>query len=222
MFVSELWRYPVKSLRGERVDRALLAHGGFADDRLVHVRNVQTGRVVTSRTHPHLLLLQGGLDADGEPTVNGHPWRSAEARALVRAAAGDVELRPGTFRGPDRFDVLPLSVATDGAVAELGIDHRRLRPNIVLSGVEGLAERDWPGRTLVIGRVRIEVVKLRSRCVMTTYDPDTIEQDHGVLASIVRDLDGTIALDCDAPHGGTISVGDRARLESRTNVKAQA
>ena len=208
MIVSELWRYPVKSLRGERIERAELAHGGFSDDRLVHVRNLQSGRVVTSRTHPRLLLLQGGIGADGEPTIDGAPWRSAEARELVRAAAGDAELRRGTFRGPDRFDVLPLSIATDGAVAELGIDRRRLRPNIVVSGVHGLAERDWPGRTLLIGGVPVEVVKLRSRCVMTTFDPDTIEQDRSVLETIVRRFDGSIALDCDAPGGGTISIGD--------------
>ena len=208
MIVSELWRYPVKSLRGERIERADLAHGGFADDRLVHVRNLQSGRVVTSRTHPRLLLLQGGIGTDGEPTVEGAPWRSAEARELIRAAAGDAGLRPGSFRGPDRFDVLPLSIVTDGAVAELGVDHRRLRPNIVLSGVDGLAERDWPGRTLLIGDVPVEVVRLRSRCVMTTYDPDTIEQDIGVLEAIVRRLDGSVALDCDAPAGGTISIGD--------------
>ena len=47
--------------------------------------------------------------------------------------------------GADRFDVLPLLVATDGAIAALGRDRRRLRPNILLGGVVGLAEREWPG-----------------------------------------------------------------------------
>ena len=42
----------------------------------------------------------------------------------------------------DRFDVLPLLVATDGAVGFLGYDRRRFRPNLLLSGVPGLAERD--------------------------------------------------------------------------------
>jgi hypothetical protein len=39
-------------------------------------------------------------------------------------------------------------VATDGAIAALGADGRRLRPNIVIAGVEGLAERTWPGRRI--------------------------------------------------------------------------
>jgi len=41
--------------------------------------------------------------------------------------------------GVERFDVLPLLVATDGAIRALATDRRRLRPNIVIAGVEGLA-----------------------------------------------------------------------------------
>ena len=76
-----------------------------------------------------------------------------------------------------RFDVLPLLVATDGAIAAFGRDRRRLRPNLVIGGVPGLDERRWPGRRLRIGDVVIEVDSLRGRCVMTTVDPDSLEQD---------------------------------------------
>jgi uncharacterized protein len=86
--------------------------------------------------------------------------------------------------GLERFDVLPLLVATDGAIAALGVDGRRLRPNIVVSGVIGLAERDWTGRRLRIGDVLIELIKLRGRCVMTTYDPDTQVQDVGGTSAV--------------------------------------
>ena len=53
--------------------------------------------------------------------------------------------------GPERFDVLPLLVATDGAVKAFGRDVRRLRPNILIGGVEGLAEFEWEGAELHIG-----------------------------------------------------------------------
>ena len=43
---------------------------------------------------------------------------------------------------------------------------------------------------------------------MTTYDPDTLEQNHDVLRHIVHDLDGMVALDCRALTDGTIAVGD--------------
>ena len=106
--------------------------------------------------------------------------RAGARRATVRTAAGSAA-RLVRYDGPERFDVLPLLIGTDGAFTALGVDHRRLRPNIVIGGVDGLAERDWPGRRLRIGGVIVSAVKLRARCVMTTYDPDTQTQDLSVL-----------------------------------------
>jgi uncharacterized protein YcbX len=210
MRVAELWRYPVKSLAGERLDRAEVSANGVAGDRVVHVRSAR-GRVLTARTHPRLLALHGTLAPDGEPRIDGRPWTAAESAAAVRAAAG-----PGAtlarHDGPERFDVLPLLVATDGAIAALGVDGRRLRPNVVIGGVPGLLERQWPGRRLRIGEVVIALEKLRGRCVMTTYDPDTQVQDLGVLQRIVDDFEGRMALDSAVLTGGTISVGDDVEM----------
>jgi uncharacterized protein YcbX len=210
--VRELWRYPVKSMAGERLEKADVRLTGIAGDRLVQVRHAGTERVITSRTAPRLLGLAGTWDeAAGAPRVNGLPWRSREVQALVREAAG-AEARLVRDDGAGRFDVLPLLVATDGAIAALGVDHRRLRPNLVLGGVEGLAERSWPGRRLRIGPVLIHVASLRQRCVMTTFDPDTQVQDVGVLRRIVEEFDGRIALDCAVLEAGTIRAGDEVTL----------
>jgi MOSC domain-containing protein YiiM len=112
----------------------------------------------------------------------------------------------------DRFDVLPLLVATDGAIAGLGYDGRRLRPNLVVAGVEGLAERAWEGRRLRVGGALIEAVSLRRRCIMTTFDPDTAIQDVEVLRRIHREFDGRLALDCQVLEGGPVAEGDRVSL----------
>ncbi len=213
MRVAELWRYPVKSLRGERLPALEVAADGVVGDRLAHVRQL-SGRVVTSRYRPKLLGLQGSLDADGEPTVDGHPWSSAEARELVRAAAGpSVEII--RFTGPDhgqRHDVLPLTVLTEGMAEAVGVDRRRFRPNIVVTGAEGLAEVDWPGYGLRAGGVLIGVRNRRARCVMTTFDPDTIAQDLGVLQRIYRTFGGEVALDCWVIEPGRIAEGDAVEL----------
>ncbi|MGH2607900.1 MAG: MOSC domain-containing protein [Tepidiformaceae bacterium] len=210
MHVAELWRYPVKSLAGERLERADVTANGIAGDRVVHVTNGR-GQVVTARTHPRLLGLAAILGPDGEPLINGSPWTSLASAAAIQAAAG-ADARLARYDGRERFDVLPLLIATDGAIAALGVDHRRLRPNIVIAGVDGLAERQWPGRQLRIGGVLIEIAKLRGRCVMTTYDPDTQVQDLSVLKRIVSEFGGRMALDSDVIQGGTIAVGDRVEL----------
>ena len=56
MFVKELWRYPVKSMAGERVSEADLTLAGFPDDRKVLVMGPRG--VITSRTHHELLRLK--------------------------------------------------------------------------------------------------------------------------------------------------------------------
>jgi uncharacterized protein len=211
MRVAELWRYPVKSMAGERLERADIGDLGVTGDRVVHVEDGR-GRVVTARTHPRLLAFGAMLGPDGEPLVDGRPWSDPDTGQAVEAAVGR-GARLVRHDGPERFDVLPLLVATDGALAALGVDHRRLRPNIVVSGVDDLAERAWPGRRLRAGGVLIDVAKLRSRCVMTTYDPDTQVQDLSVLRRIVDEFGGRVALDCAVLEGGRVAVGDEVILE---------
>lgn len=210
MHVAELWRYPVKSLKGEQIQEARVTSNGVPGDREIVVLN-RAGHIVTSRTRPKLLGLNGSLGADGIPTINGFNWDSAEARELVNCAVGE-EVQLARVPQPQGFDVLPLLIATDGATQFLNIDRRRLRPNILLADVDGLNERDWPGRIIKIGDVRIQAVKLRARCVMTTFDPDTQEQDKSVLIKIIRDLDGTTALDCAVMQSGVVRVGDAVEI----------
>ena len=206
MEIRELWRYPVKSLAGEPLDEVEVLVEGLTGDRLIHVRN-SSMRVITSRTHPRLLALHGTRAADGTTLIDGRPWDSEESHEAIRDAAGS-DAKPFAYGGPERFDVLPLSIATDGAIAALAVDRRRLRPNIVVAGVDGLGERSWVGRRLRIGDALISVVRLRPRCVMTTYDPDTQEQDHSVLRRIVQDFDGVMSLDCSIIRPGRMKVGD--------------
>src|SRR5262249_37128797 len=130
MWVSELWRYPVKSMAGEPMHTVLLGPDGIDGDRLLHVRDGRA-RVVTARPRPGLLGLHAGLGAGGERLVGDRAWADPWVSHAVEAAAGDGArlVRSGGVEG---FDILPLLVATDGAVAAFGHDRRRLRPNVVI------------------------------------------------------------------------------------------
>ena len=129
---------------------------------------------------------------------------------VKRAAGADAWLEAS--EGLDRFDILPLLVATDGAVAAFGRDVRRLRPNILIGGVEGLDERNWPGAELHIGDAIVRIDSLRGRCHMTTVDPDSLEIDSGVLRDIVRRFGNRLALNADVVRPGAIRIGDAVRL----------
>ena len=209
LHVAGLWRYPVKSLAGEPLTAAAVGPQGIAGDRVVRVRGPEGVR--TSRRQYRLLGLRAALGRDGVPRIAGYPWDSPEALARVKEAAGaDAWLE--AWERLDRFDILPLLVATDGAVAAFGRDIRRLRPNILIAGVEGLDERSWPGAELHVGDVVLRIDSLRARCHMTTIDPDTLEVDPNVLRDIVRRFDGRLALNAEVVRAGTIRIGDPVRL----------
>jgi uncharacterized protein len=215
LHVAGLWRYPVKSMAGVRLSTAVLGPNGIHGDRLVLVRGPEGVR--TARRHYRLLGLQGDLGPDDRPRINGLPWDSAEALALVKAAAGDDAWGEAVDDG-EGFDVLPLLVATDGAVASFGRDIRRLRPNILIGGVRGMGEVEWPGADLHIGDAIVRLDSLRGRCPMTTVDPDTLDRDPEVLRDIGHRFGGRLALNADVKRGGTIRVGDAVRLEVLTSA----
>ena len=202
MWVDELWRYPVKSMAGERLERATLTENGITGDRVVQVYDGK-GRVATARTFPGLLQFHATFDASGHVLVDGQPWNSASVGDAVERVVGR-GARLVHDESPDRFDILPLLVATDGAIAAFGRDRRRLRPNIIVGGVQGLAERQWEGGRLIVGEVQIRIEDLRGRCVMTTFDPDTLAHDPAVLRDIVKRFAGKLALNCSVDVGGQI------------------
>lgn len=208
--LAEIWRYPVKSMAGEQLSAVELRTDGVFGDRAVQAWDARD-RILTARTHPRLLGHRATIGPDGEPRVDGLAWTDPEVTRRVEAAAGrGVRLR--RFEGEERFDVRPLLVATDGSLAAFGRDPRRLRPNLVISGVEGLAEREWQGRALRVGRAIVGLADLRGRCVMTTWDPDTQAQDVGVLRDIARRFDGRICLNAAVLQAARIEAGDEVEL----------
>jgi len=200
----------VKSLAGERLTTATLARDGIVGDRLIVVAGPEGVR--TSRKQHRLLGLRGTLDPRGRALINGLPWDSPEALRLVQDAAGaDAWLEEAHVT--NRFDILPLLVLTDGALASFGRDIRRLRPNLLVSGVDGMAENDWPGATLRAGHVVIDINSRRTRCPMTTVDPDTLEKDPEVLRDIGRRFNGRLALNASIVFGGVLTEGDEIAIE---------
>jgi uncharacterized protein YcbX len=89
---------------------------------------------------------------------------------------------------------------------------RRLRPNILVSGVSPTDEATWPGQALQVGEVLIGVDSLRARCIVTTIDPESGAQDLDVLRGIRRDFGGELALNCWVIRPGMVRVGDQVSL----------
>ncbi|MDT7846650.1 MOSC domain-containing protein [Streptomyces justiciae] len=99
----QLWRYPVKSMGGERTDRLFLGPSGVVGDREFAVVVAATGRVLTAKREPRLLDATARRhEAGAELTLpDGRRFTTADpdADAILSDWLGQaVELRRQTGR----------------------------------------------------------------------------------------------------------------------------
>jgi uncharacterized protein YcbX len=93
------------------------------------------------------------------------------------------------------------------------VDPLRFRGNLYIEGAPAWAEATWPGRTLRIGGVTLEVLKMTDRCAATGVEPGTGRRDMDLVQTI-RKTFGHI--DCGVyariSNGGRIARGDAMTL----------
>ncbi len=89
--VAALWRYPVKSMRGESLDEAWVTERGIAGDRVWAVRELQHGGIMSARTFPFLLELRAYWERD--------PVSGQDARIKIDLPGGG-EIRPDDPEAP--------------------------------------------------------------------------------------------------------------------------
>jgi uncharacterized protein len=231
--VAELWRYPVKSLQGERLTSTEVGPEGLAGDRQWALFDVGTGFGLTARRVPDLLFLSGRLRADGrvevvlpdgtvtsdDAVLSDRLGRPVALRAAADAPgerryesphevgeAGEYDWDAfsgarGAFHDSSRIRVSLVSTGTLGTW-----DRRRFRANVVL---EGTGEDALVGRRVRLGGAELDVVKQVGRCVMVTRpQPGGIGRDNGVLKTIHRERDGSLAVGALVARAGPVAVGD--------------
>ncbi len=233
MQVAELWRYPVKSLQGERLTTADVGPEGLAGDRQWALFDVATGYGLTARRVPDLLFLSGRLRPDGavevvtpDGTVTSDDavlsdWlgRSVALRAAADAPGERLYENPNEVgeAGEYDWDAFPgargafhdssrtrVSLVSTGTLGTW--DRRRFRANVVL---DGAGEDALVGQRVRLGGAELDVVKQVDRCVMVTRpQPGGIGRDNGVLKTIHRERDGCLAVGALVARTGTVAVGD--------------
>jgi uncharacterized protein YcbX len=231
MRVLELWRYPVKSLGGERLDEAHITAQGIEGDRGFALFDLDTGFGLTARRTPELLYASARVVGDSVEVVLPDGSVAADDDVLSQWLGRSVELRSATqqeqrtYENPDDFEhedtsnwspwngargafhdlsrarVSLVSTGTIGAW-----DPRRFRANLLLGG-DG--EDAWVGGRLAAGDAVLDVQEQIDRCVMTTRpQPGGIERDLDVLRTIRRERGGFLAIGALVERGGTVRVGD--------------
>jgi uncharacterized protein YcbX len=220
--VVEVWRYPVKSMAGERLDSCAVAETGLEGDRrwaFVDGSPNRAGKFFTIRQDERLMTYGARL-ANGrvEVVTSGGDVRDLDDR-LVSYLAAEAS-RPLTLREIDgaNFDDSPVLVINLATVAAFGIqagmhvDHRRFRANLYVDGLAAEEEIGWVGRRLRAGDVELEVVSQCERCVVITRDPDTTVATPELLRLLTETRETNMGMYCRVTRPGRVAVGDSVRV----------
>lgn len=225
--VTRLHRWPVKSLRGERVEAARFDDRGMAGDRahaLIDLRPQRTGTVLTVRQNPQLLSWHSAYPgAPEEPPTLRAPdgttwsWTDPALPAALAASLGmPLELRSADGmqdRGPTVLVTVEASRAALEDELGAAVDLARFRPNVHLDiDAPAFAEQDWvAGTTVTVGEVILEIVGPKTgpciRCAVPGWDPAGRERWRKLQTWLIEQHENKFGLIMRVTRPGTIRTG---------------
>ncbi len=232
--VTGLWRWPVKSMAGQRVDALRVDARGAGGDRTHAVLHDHKGsrKPLTAREAPRLLAwsgaysLNGGLDPArpplalvtapdgqrfgwGDPRLPGALEQDLGRPVWLTRDVGGIQDLPGTL-------LVTTRATLDALGDELGepVDLRRFRTNLHLDlDAPGWAELDWEGAELAFaGGVRLRLLHPCERCAIPTRDPDTQVKWAGLLKHLTAAHRQCFGINAQVLAGGRIAAGEAVEV----------
>lgn len=227
--VHEIWRYPVKSMQGERLEKCAIDPGGLIGDRGWALRDEQAGKTCSAKQHWKLLLCSARyLEEPTETNIphveitlpDGSTCRSDQndtAEKLSNYLERPVTLAPPQPAG-NYFDVGPYHLLTTASInalrtllPESKIDCRRFRPNILIQtppSTIGFVEFGWTGSAIRLGDITMTAGGPVPRCGMTSSPQPNLPKDPEVIGTLISETDKKLGIYSCTGHSGIIQVGD--------------
>ena len=235
--VEAIFRYPVKSMGGERLETANLGWHGLEGDRRLALRRMDDRSGfpwLTAGKLPEMVLYaprrRGDCAQDDLPAYIRTPDGSEMpvfgedlATEIGRRCGMRVEmmqLKHGIFDEASISVIASDTVREIGRLAGVSPDVRRFRPNIVirLSRTSPFQEDQWVGGVLSFGdgndAPAITVTMRDVRCSMLNLDADSAKPDPEVLKAVVRVHENTAGVYAAVTRTGRLAVGQTITLES--------
>lgn len=229
--IAALWRYPVKSMRGEALQSLAIDARGVVGDRFLALKDSE-GRLGSGKTSKRFRAIDGllGYSAATENGAvvirfpDGRTMRADDpALGAILSAACGMEVKVES-EDQDRImhrDSAPLHLLTEASIAwlrarlpDVAIDARRFRPNIVVAtDSAGLVEQDWLGRDIAIGdQLVVKAARPTLRCVMTTLPQSELGAAPAVLRTLTEQNAASLGIYAEVLGPGTVRVGDALRF----------
>ncbi len=235
--VEAIFRYPVKSMGGERLEVAELGWHGLDGDRRLAFRRVDDRSGfpwLSASTLPDLLLFAPHRREDGAPGDLPTHIRTPDGEEMPVFGddlATEVARRHGApvqMMQLDHgiFDEATISVIASDTVGEIGrlagraADVRRFRPNILVRLLRSVPfqEDEWVGGVLSFGEgddaPAITVTMRDVRCSMVNFDPDSASPAPEVLKAVVRAHQNTAGVYGAVTRTGRLAVGQTILLRA--------
>ena len=233
--VEAIFRYPVKSMAGERVDAANIGWHGIDGDRRLALRRLQERSGfpwLSASKLPGLLLFTPFRHEDsveGDLPTHVRTPQGKELEVFGDELAAEIERR---HRSPVQmmhmrsgiFDDASVSVIANDTIREIGrlvgrdLDVRRFRPNILVRLLRSspFQEDEWVGGVLSFGEPgdgpRVSVTMRDVRCSMVNFDPDSARSTPEILQSIVRTNQNNAGVYGTVIRTGRLAIGQTVRL----------
>jgi uncharacterized protein len=235
--VEAIFRYPVKSMAGERLEAAHLGWYGLDGDRRLALRRVddRSGMPwLTASKLPDLVRFAPQCRADGaqgdipthirtpdgtEMSVFGKDL-AAEVGRRYGAPVEMMQLRHGIFDEASISVIALDTVHEIGRLAGLRLDVRRFRPNVVVRTLRSVPfqEDEWLGGVLSFGEgddaPAIAVTMRDVRCSMVNLDPDSASPAPEVMKAVVRAHQNTAGIYGVVTRIGRLAVGQTIFLRA--------
>jgi len=234
--VTDLWRYPLSTLGGERCETLRMVKGGPVGDRTHGLFDAETGETAYPVRDPRWNRapdIRARIRND-RPQISsdGQVWLDAESEAArdmlslhfgraVQVRRHGTALADGTAARP-RYTMAPVHLISRQALAQLSrllpqsnMDARRFRPNIVVDlpdAPEGIPEYNLLGQRFRIGNVTLRGVSHCGRCGFTTLPQGELPGDPDVLRTLVDRFQRNLGIYCVIETEGAIELGQRLEL----------
>lgn len=233
--IEALFRYPVKSMRGEPLEAATLGWHGLEGDRRCALRRLDDRGGfpwLSASKLPELIHFTplGRDDRTGEPlSTHVRTPEGEELPVFGEALAAEIGRRHGSpvqmmqFKH-GIFDEASISVIARETIREIGriagksADIRRFRPNVLLrcTPAAPFVEDQWVGGVLTFGdgadAPAVSVTMRDIRCVMINFDPDGGAPSPELLKAVVRTHQNTAGVYGTVTRTGRVAVGQAVVL----------
>ncbi|RKL65412.1 MOSC domain-containing protein [Salipaludibacillus neizhouensis] len=235
--IKEIVRHPVKSFRGESVQKnKIMEYGLYGDRSHTYLDDTKKGDFLTITQFQEMVRYKARFE--GEESLDKFPkvevitpegkvldWEDQE---LIEEMESKSKRKISTRKyTPSHVPIGPIAVehillATDASLDKLKelwgkeeVNMRRFRPNLFLSLKEKrpFIEEEWIGRRIKIGsEVELEFVGHCERCMIITVDPSNAERDSSLHKTLIKERNNNFGVYASVIKTGDIQVDDEVHL----------